>query len=218
MSLRIAVLASGRGSNLGALVAACNDGRIAGGIVGVFSDKPDCAAVGLANAAGIPVRALRPDRFDAREAFDTVLFGAIAAVQPDLIVCAGYMRVISAGAVGAWLGRMINIHPSLLPAYPGLRTHARALADRAREHGASVHFVTADLDAGPVITQARIPIEPSDSPEGLAARLLPTEHRLLVATIRLFAARRVELVNRSILLDGRPLPRPLELTADGDLS
>jgi phosphoribosylglycinamide formyltransferase-1 len=216
--LRVAVLASGRGSNLEALIEARDRGHLAIEIALVASDRPAARALAVAREAAIATHALEPGAFQDRAAFDRALFGDVARVQPDLIVCAGYMRLISADVVGAWLGRMINIHPSLLPAYPGLRTHARALADRAAEHGASVHFVTADLDAGPVIAQVRIPIAASDTPERLAARLLPFEHRLLVATVGLFAARRVAMAGRTVLIDGRARERPLELAADGSLA
>jgi phosphoribosylglycinamide formyltransferase-1 len=218
MSLRIAVLASGRGSNLEALIAARDRGHLAIDLALVASDRPEARALAVARAASIPTIALEPKAFADRAAFDRALFAAVGRIQPHLIVCAGYMRVISADVVGAWLGRMINIHPSLLPAYPGLHTHARALADGAREHGASVHFVTADLDAGPVIAQARIPVAPDDTPERLAARLLPLEHRLLVATVGLFAAGRVALDASAVRIDGVPLARPLQLTAGGVLT
>jgi phosphoribosylglycinamide formyltransferase-1 len=218
MSLRIAVLASGRGSNLEALVEARDQGLLDADLALVASDRPDARALAIARAAGIAAIALEPKSFADRAAFDGALFAAVGEVQPHLIVCAGYMRLISADVVGAWLGRMINIHPSLLPAYPGLRTHARALADGAREHGASVHFVTADLDAGPVIAQVRIPVAPDDTPEGLAARLLPLEHRLLVAAVGLFAAGRVALDGGAVRIDGVPLARPLQLAASGVLA
>lgn len=213
--LRVAVLASGRGSNLEALIEARDRGRLAIDLALVASDRADARALAIARQAGIATVALDPKAFPDRGAFDRALFAEIAKVQPDLIVCAGYMRVISADVVGAWLGRMINIHPSLLPAYPGLRTHARALADGVREHGASVHFVTADLDAGPVIAQVRIAIEPGDTAERLAARLLPLEHRLLVAAVALFAERRVEFDGRLVRVDGAPIGGPLEPVAQG---
>lgn len=216
MTARIAVLASGRGSNLEALVEA--RARLNVEIALVASDRADARALAVARAAGIEAIALDPKSFADRAAFDHALFAEVGRVQPHLIVCAGYMRVISADVVGAWLGRMINIHPSLLPAYPGLRTHARALADGAAEHGASVHFVTADLDAGPVIAQVRVPIAPGDTPEQLAARLLPREHALLVASVGLIATGRVALDRRDVRVDGVPLAHPLQLAADGVLA
>lgn len=216
--LRVAVLASGRGSNLEALIDARDQGRLAIDLAPVASDRADARALAIARDAGIETLALDPKAFPDRVAFDRALFAAVDRVQPHLIVCAGYMRVISADVVGAWLGRMINIHPSLLPAYPGLHTHARALADGASEHGASVHFVTADLDAGPVIARARIAVGAADTAESLATRLLPLEHRLLVASVGLFADRRVALDGRQVRVDGVPIARPLELSSDGVLA
>lgn len=216
--LRVAVLASGRGSNLLALIDARARGQLDIELVLVASDRSHAPALEHARAAGIPTVALDPKSCPDRATFDHALFGEIAKVQPGLIVCAGYMRLISAESVGAWLGRMINIHPSLLPAYPGLRTHARAIADGAGEHGASVHFVIADLDAGPVIAQTRIGIEPGDTPERLAERLLPLEHQLLVASVGLFARRRATLDGRLVRIDGTALTRPLELTSSGSLA
>lgn len=215
--LRVAVLASGRGSNLGALIEARARGQLDIDIGLVASDRADALALAHARSAGIATVALNPKSFDRRAAFDHALFAEVAKVQPGLIVCAGYMRLISADVVADWLGRMINIHPSLLPAYPGLNTHARVLADGAKEHGASVHFVTADLDAGPVIAQARLAVEADDTPERLAQRLLPLEHQLLVATVARFAAGRLALTARGVSLDGAPLPGPLVLNPEGNL-
>ena len=154
MSLRLAMLVSGQGSNFAALLAACAEGRIDGEVVGVFSDKPDCGAVARARAAGVHTWAMRPNTIAGREAFDAAMFDAIEAVQPDLIVCAGYLRIIGPAAIERFPHRMINLHPSLLPRHPGLHTHARALAAGDAEHGASVHIVIPELDAGPVVAQA----------------------------------------------------------------
>jgi phosphoribosylglycinamide formyltransferase-1 len=212
MTLRIAVLASGRGSNLQAILDAIGDGVLDAQVAGVFSDRTTARALERARAAGIPAVALKPAGFVDRAAFDAALFDAIAGVQPDLIVCAGYMRLLGDAQVDAWTGRMINIHPSLLPLFKGLRTHEQALAAGAPEHGASVHFVSAELDGGPVIAQARVAVAPGDDAASLAARVLDREHPLLLATLRLFAARRLRLDGASVILDGRPLPRPLQLT------
>jgi phosphoribosylglycinamide formyltransferase-1 len=209
--LRLAVLASGRGSNLQAILDAIGDGVLDGSVVGVFSDRPKCGALDRARARDIPALALTPAAFPDRAAFDVALFDAIADVQPDLIVCAGYMRLLGAAQVEAWTGRMINIHPSLLPLFKGLRTHEQALAAGALEHGASVHFVSAELDGGPVIAQARVAVVPGDDAASLSTRVLAREHPLLVATLALFAARRVRLDAGTVVLDGRPLARPLEL-------
>jgi phosphoribosylglycinamide formyltransferase-1 len=214
--LRLAVLASGRGSNLQAILDAIGDGVLDARVVGVFSDRPAAKALARARDAGIPAVALKPADFAERAAFDAALFEAIAAVQPDLIVCAGYMRLLGAAQVEAWTGRMINIHPSLLPLFKGLRTHEQALAAGALEHGASVHFVSAELDGGPVIAQARVAVVPGDDATGLAARVLDREHPLLLATLQRFAARRLRLDAGVVMLDGRPLARPLQL-AGADL-
>lgn len=209
--MRLAVLASGRGSNLQAILDAIARGRLDAQVVGVFSDRAKAGALERARAAGIATASLRPSAFATREAYDESLFSRIAAVHPDLIVCAGYMRLLGAPQVEAWAGRMINIHPSLLPAFKGLRTHEQALAAGATEHGASVHFVTCELDGGPVIAQARVPVLPGDDADALAARVLEREHPLLVSTLRLFAQGRVSLRGDGVHVDGRRLDAPLEL-------
>jgi phosphoribosylglycinamide formyltransferase-1 len=209
---RIAVLASGRGSNLGALIDAMADGRLRdAAIVGVFSDKPAAGALAIARGAGLFTEVRRPADYAARDLHDAALFDAIAAVQPDLIVCAGYMRIIGATALRRFENRMLNIHPSLLPKHPGLRTHEKALAAGDREHGASVHSVIPALDAGPVLAQVRIDVRPGDDAESLAARLLPREHALLVAAVSLLADGRARFLDDHVELDGRRLAAPLQL-------
>lgn len=212
--LRIAVLASGRGTNLQALLDAIADGRLAARIVGVFSDKCDAPALQRARDAGVHAESLAPRDFPNRLAFDLAFFDRIEATQPDLIVCAGYMRLISEAAIAPRLGRVINIHPSLLPAFKGLKTHAQALAAGVPEHGASVHFVTPALDGGPVIAQTRVPVLAGDDVPALAARVLAREHLLLVGTVGLFASGRVALAGDAVALDGRPLASPLQLAAN----
>jgi len=211
MTVRLAILASGRGSNLQALIDAISRGDLQAGIVGVFSDKPACGALAKARAAGIPAIACEPRDYASRAVHDEALFSQVAAVQPDLIVCAGYMRLISEAAVRRFLGRMINIHPSLLPKYPGLHTHRRALEAGDAEHGASVHMVIPALDAGPVLAQARIAVLPGDSAESLAHRLLPQEHALLVECLRLYCGGHVAIADDGIHFQGRRLPEPLQL-------
>lgn len=211
------MLASGRGSNLAALVAAREAGRLPVEFVGVFSDRASAGALDIARVHGIPAIALSPKDFADRATFDESLFSRIAQVQPDLIVCAGYMRLISEAAVLRFPGRMINIHPSLLPKYPGLHTHARAIEAGEREHGASVHYVIPALDAGPVIAQARVPVLDGDTPETLARRVLGREHPLLAASVRLVAEGRVRQAGDAVEFDGRPLPSPLLLGADQEL-
>jgi phosphoribosylglycinamide formyltransferase-1 len=215
--LRVAVLVSGRGSNLRALIEAQQNAHLPIEIVGVFSDKADCQALALAEQAAIPTTALSARDFATREAFDDALFDRIAAVQPDLIVCAGYMRIISDAAVRRFEGRMINIHPSLLPKYPGLQTHARAIAAGDREHGASVHRVIPALDAGPVLAQARVAVHPGDTAETLARRVLAREHALLVQSVRWLAERRASLAGTEFHRDGQPLSAPLLLNDQNQL-
>jgi len=210
----IAVLVSGRGSNLQALLDAIARGDLAVRIAGVFSDKADAPALQRARDAGVHAEAIDPREFPNRLAFDQAFFARVDATRPDLIVCAGYMRLISEAAVEAHRGTLVNIHPSLLPAFKGLRTHAQALAAGAAEHGASVHFVTPDLDGGPVIAQARVPVRPGDDVEALSRRVLEREHPLLVATVGLLAAGRARLDGDRILLDGAPLAAPLQLGAN----
>jgi phosphoribosylglycinamide formyltransferase, formyltetrahydrofolate-dependent len=212
--LRIAVLASGRGSNLAALIAARDTGSLPVEFVLVASDKASAGALRLAEAAGIPTLALNPKSYPDRPTFDRELFGRIAASGAELLVLAGFMRVIDGAALAPWAGRIVNIHPSLLPKYRGLHTHRRALEAGDTEHGASVHFVTAELDGGPLIAQARLAIEPGDDEETLARRLLPLEHRLLPAVVTLIAARRLALGEAGVLLDGQPLRAPLQLGED----
>ena len=180
----------------------------------MFSDRPKAVALERARLAGIPAVACVPADHADRPAFDAALFDEIGAVQPDLIVCAGYMRLLGTAQVEAWRGRMINIHPSLLPLFKGLRTHEQALAAGVAEHGASVHFVTPELDGGPVIAQARVPVVPGDDAAGLSARVLEREHPLLMATLRLLATRRVRLEGDAVVFDGRPLRQPLQLAGD----
>lgn len=213
-ALRIAVLASGRGSNLQAVLDAIAGGTLDARVVGVFSDRPDAPALARAGAAGVPAHAFAPRAFAHRQAFDAALFDAVDGVTPDLIVCAGYMRLIGEPAVAARLGRLVNIHPSLLPAFKGLHTHRQALAAGVAEHGASVHFVTPELDGGPVIAQARVPVEPGDDERALALRVLAREHPLLLATLREFAAGRIGFNVGRVYRDGAPLRRPLRLHAD----
>ena len=215
---RIAVLASGAGSNLQALIDAIADGTLDAEIVGVFSDKPKSLALQRARDAGIPATALSAKSHDSREAFDAAFFAAVDAADADLIVCAGYMRIISAAEIARRPGRMINLHPSLLPAFKGLHTHRQALETGATVHGASVHVVTAELDDGPVIAQAPVPVLAGDDEAALAARVRAVEHPLLVATVGLFAAGRLHWRDGRLLMNGAPLDAPLPLGANRRLA
>lgn len=212
---RLAVLASGRGSNLQAILDAIAAGALHARVAGVFSDRPGCGALQRVPA---DLRwAASPADYPGRDAFDAALGDAVAARRPDWVVCAGYLRILGDGFVARFRGRLLNIHPSLLPRLRGLRTHARALEAGDREHGASVHFVTPELDAGAVVAQARLAVAPDDTADGLAARVLELEHPLLVATLRLALSGRLAERGASVLLDGHPLFRPLILESDGSL-
>jgi phosphoribosylglycinamide formyltransferase-1 len=216
--LNVVVLASGRGSNFAALVAAQREADLPIRIRALLSDKRTAPALLLAENAGVEAVALAPRDFPDRASFDHTLFARAASFAPDLIVLAGYMRVIDAAVIEQWRGKVINIHPSLLPKYPGLHTHARALEAGDTVHGASVHFVTAELDGGPVIAQVELTVVAGDTPESLATRLLQLEHRLLVASVRLLAQKRVALAAHGVEFDGRPLLAPLRLQADNSLT
>lgn len=217
-ALRLAVLASGRGSNLRAILDAIAGDTLDAQVVGVFSDRAKAPALDHARALGIQATALAAKGFPTREAFDEAMFSLVDAVHPDLIVCAGYMRLMSAAAVNSRLGRMINIHPSLLPAFKGLHTHQQALDAGVPEHGASVHLVTAELDGGPVIAQARVPVLPGDDAERLAERVLAREHPLLLATLSALAGGRLHVDARGARYDGAPLTSPLQLADDNRLA
>lgn len=176
---RILVLISGRGSNLLSLVQASDRPDWPGRLAGVISNRPEAAGLSVAQSAGIPTQVLDHQRFAQRADYDRELLARCMALAPDLVVLAGYMRVLDEAFVHRFEGRLINIHPSLLPAYPGLHTHRRALADGAPLVGATVHYVTPALDGGPVIAQAAVRVDPRDDESALAARVLRAEHQLL---------------------------------------
>ena len=188
MTKRVAILVSGGGSNMLALLDSMTGDHPARPCL-VASNDPDAAGLARASARGVPIAAVdhRPFKGD-RPAFEAALMEPLMAAQPDILCLAGFMRVLTAGFVGQWQGRMLNIHPSLLPKYKGLHTHARALAAGDTDHGCTVHEVTAALDDGPILGQARLTIDPDDTPETLAARVLKLEHKLYPAVLRRFAA------------------------------
>lgn len=173
---RIAVLISGRGSNMQSIVKAVELGQISGDVCCVLSNKPQAVGLKFAEANGIATESLNHRNYANREDFDIDLVKTLDQYKPDLIVLAGFMRILTPVFIDHYAGRIINIHPSLLPKYPGLDTHQRAIDARDAQHGASVHFVTADLDAGPVIIQTVIDIEASDTPDKLATKVLAGEH------------------------------------------
>ena len=183
---RVAILISGGGSNMLALVRDMTGDHPARPVL-VASNDPSAAGLAKAAALGIPTAALDHRAYPSREAFEADLARILDAANPDVICLAGFMRILTPGFIRHYEGRMLNIHPSLLPKYPGLHTHARALAAGDTEAGCTVHEVTADLDAGPILGQARVPVLPGDTPDTLAARVLIQEHRLYPAVLRRFA-------------------------------
>ena len=207
--LPIVVLISGTGSNLRAIAEQARSGELPVEIRAVISDRPDAAGLAWAVTAGIATLALLPRDFPDRAEFDRALADAVERYEPGLVVLAGFMRILGAEFVDRFAGRLVNIHPSLLPKYRGLHTHRRALEAGEREHGASVHFVTRELDGGPVVIQARVPIRNDDDEASLAARVLAEEHRIYPECIGWFAAGRLQLRDGAVLLDGRVLASPL---------
>lgn len=216
--LRLAVLISGRGSNLGAILDAIAAGRLAAQVVLVLSNRPGAAGLDLAAAAGLTTAVVDHRWYPDRAAFERALVAALDVAHPDLLVLAGFMRVLTADFVHRYRGRLINIHPSLLPAFAGLDTHARALAAGVAEHGASVHFVTAAVDGGPLIAQIRVPVLAGDTPDTLAARVLLAEHQLYPLVISWHAAGRLVLDGDTVQLDGLPLAAPVQFAATGGLN
>lgn len=198
---RIAVLISGRGSNLGALLAAERAGRLGGTIAVVISNRPDAGGLELARAHGVATAVIDHRGLD-RRSFDARLDAALDVAACDLVVLAGFMRVLTAEFVQRYAGRMINVHPSLLPAFGGLDTHRRALAEGVRIHGCTVHFVTPDLDHGPIIAQGALAVSPSDDAQSLSARVLAIEHRLLPAATRAFCEGRLVIAGQAVRVQG----------------
>ena len=188
---RLAILISGRGSNMAALLAAVRAGGIPAQVVGVISNRPAAPGLAIAGEHGVPTTVIDHAAFAERAAFEAKLAAALDALAPDLVVLAGFMRVLGPEFADRYAGRLMNIHPSLLPAYPGLHTHARALADGVKVHGCTVHFVTRDVDHGPIVAQAAVAVREDDDEASLAARVLAAEHRILVAAVRWFCEERL---------------------------
>lgn len=191
--ISLVILISGRGSNMVALLAASARGELPVRIAGVVANEPQAGGLAVAAAAGVPTSVVDHRAFAERALFDAALAEAIDAFAPDVVVLAGFMRILGASFVQRYAGRLLNIHPSLLPAFPGLHTHRRALAEGVRIHGCSVHFVTADLDHGPIVIQAAVPVLDDDDEETLAARVLAQEHRIYPLAVRWFAEGRLQL-------------------------
>jgi phosphoribosylglycinamide formyltransferase-1 len=206
---RLVVLISGSGSNLQAIMDAIDAGRLKAAIVAVISNKAEAYGLQRAADAGIPAEILDHTQFAGREAFDQALLQKIDSFRPNLIVLAGFMRILTPAFVQHYTGRMLNIHPSLLPLYKGIHTHDRVLADGAREHGVSVHFVTPELDGGPVIMQAKVPVLPSDTVASLASRVQVQEHIIYPCVVQWFVEGRLKLEGNQVLLDGNVLTRPV---------
>ena len=210
-------LISGTGSNLAALLRACAQAGLPLEMRAVISNRADAGGLAIAEAAGVATDCLRHTDFPTREAFDAELRRRIDSYRPRLVLLAGFMRILTAETVAHYHGRMLNIHPSLLPALPGLHTHRRALEQGVAEHGASVHFVTGELDGGPVILQARVPVRDADNPESLAARVLEQEHVIYPMAAEWFARGRLQLRDNAVWMDGKPLRSPRQWV-DGRLS
>jgi phosphoribosylglycinamide formyltransferase-1 len=189
---RLVILISGRGSNMRSILEAAKSGSLDIHISAVISNRPDAAGLAFAADEGIDTAVIDHKEFDSREQFDEALAAKIDAYQPDFVILAGFMRILTEGFVSHFAGRLINIHPSLLPKFKGLHTHQRAIDAGETEHGASVHFVTAELDDGPVILQAKVPVLADDSADTLAARVLEQEHLLYPAAIQKLVSQQTE--------------------------
>jgi phosphoribosylglycinamide formyltransferase-1 len=208
---RILVLVSGTGTNLQSLIEATKTQGFPGRIVAVGSNRPEAPALGRAAQAGVDTFVVDHTRYETRQDFDGMLRAQINRYAPDLIVMAGFMRILTTEFVRAFHGQMLNIHPSLLPKYPGLDTHRRALAAGDNLHGATIHFVTEDLDGGPVVAQADLTIKPDDTPETLAKRVQEKEHLLYPIVVRWFCEGRLQLAGDEVLFDGELLTAPFYL-------
>ncbi len=210
--LPLAILISGRGSNMLAIAAACAAGALGAEVRLVLADRPGTEGIERAAALGLPTRVLHFRDHPDRSAFESALAAAIDASGARLVALAGFMRILTPAFTARYAGRLLNIHPSLLPLHRGLDTHARALAAGDAQAGASVQFVTAELDGGPVVLQARVPVQPGDTPATLAARVLTQECIIYPLVIRWIAAGRLRLEGERPWLDGRELRAPLDLS------
>lgn len=202
----VVVLISGSGSNLQALIDSIAEDGNPARICAVISNRADAYGLERAKKAGIDTRVLDHKQFDGREAFDAALVECIDAFAPQLVILAGFMRILTPAFVSHYSGRLLNIHPSLLPKYKGLHTHQRALEAGDHEHGCSVHFVTEELDGGPLVVQAIVPVQPDDTPDSLAQRVHAEEHRIYPLAMRWFAEGRLRLGGTGAELDGQALP------------
>ena len=199
--LKVAVFASGNGTNFQALADGARDGRIDAEIRLLICDKPGAPVIGRAEAAGIETYVFRPRDYPSREAYEREILAELERRGVELVVLAGYMRIVTPVLVDAYYGRMINVHPSLLPAFPGLNGIGQALAYGVKVTGATVHFVDGGLDSGPIIAQEALAVEPGDTEETLAARIHPIEHRLLLEVVQHFAEGRIRLNGRQVTIE-----------------
>ena len=206
MTKRVAVLLSGRGSNFQSLLNASLEGSLGGEISLVISNRPDAGGLSIAQDACIETALIDHQCYPTRETFDQDLAGAIDSTQPDLVVLAGFMRILTPEFVTRFSGRLMNIHPSLLPLYPGLHTHQRALDNGDSHAGATVHYVIGELDGGPPILQARVPVNSGDDADTLAARVLEVEHRIFPIAVNWHLSGRLTWHDGSLLKDGAPVP------------
>lgn len=203
---RLAILISGRGSNMQAFIEACASGELDADIGVVLSNNPDAAGLVRAAEAGIATRCINHRNYDSREAFDAAMVAALAPFEPDLVILAGFMRILTPVFIEPFHGKLLNIHPSLLPKYPGLHTHQRALDAGDQEAGVTVHYVTPELDGGPPIIQARVAVEEGDSADSLAARVIQKEHIIYPIAARWHLDGRLKLNTRGATLDGAQIP------------
>lgn len=204
---RVVALISGRGTNLQAIIEAVDADALPVEICAAISDRPHAPGLWVARQHDVPTEIVDHRDFPDRDAFDRALIGRIERYRPQLIVLAGFMRMLGPAFIDHYAGKLMNVHPSLLPAFPGLRTHERALAAGVKQHGATVHFATHEIDSGPVIAQAAVPVLPDDSRETLAARVLTEEHRIYPLAIRWYAEGRLTVKGNDVLLDGGHDPR-----------
>jgi phosphoribosylglycinamide formyltransferase-1 len=211
MTRRIVVLLSGRGSNFQSLLNASLTGELSGSIDLVISNRPQAGGLAIANNANIDTALVDHQAYATRDAFDADLAGVIDSVTPDLIVLAGFMRILTQSFVSQFAGRLLNIHPSLLPLYPGLNTHQRALDNGDTHAGATVHYVTGELDGGPSVIQAKVPIESGDTKDRLADRILQVEHQIYPQAVNWHLSGRLALRNGVLYKDSVPLPATGEL-------
>lgn len=210
-NLPVVVLISGRGSNLQSLIAHMQSGELPIVIRAVISNRADAPGLNIARKANIETRVIEHKGFPDRAAFDAALMKSIDEFQPQLVILAGFMRILTPAFVAHYQNRLLNIHPSLLPDFRGLHTHERALEAGVAEHGASVHFVTDDLDGGPVIMQVKVPVRENDTADSLACRVLEEEHKLYPLAIRLVAEGRIQPDGKRFTFDGAPALHPLDM-------